>query len=52
MDYATRYLEAVALTAIETERLAEALVEVFCRVGFPREILTNSGERFTSGVME
>jgi len=40
VDYATRYPEAVALPAIETERVAEALVEVFCRVGFPREILT------------
>lgn len=29
LDYATRYPEAVALPSIETERVAEALVEVF-----------------------
>jgi transposase InsO family protein len=51
VDYATRYPEAVALPSIETERVAEALVEVFCRVGFPREILMDRGAQFTSGVM-
>ena len=51
VDYATRYPEAVALPSIETERVAEALVEVFCRVGFPREILTDRGAQFSSGVM-
>ena len=51
VDYATRYHEAVALPSIKTERVAEALVEVFCRVGFPREILTDIGAQFTSGVM-
>ena len=33
IDYATRYPEAVALPSIETERVAEALVEMFSRVG-------------------
>ena len=51
VDYATRYAEAVALTAIETESVAEAVVEVFCGVGFPCEILTDRGAQFTSGVM-
>jgi transposase InsO family protein len=51
VDYATRYHEAVALPSIKTERVAEALVEVFCRVLFPREILTDRGAQFTSGVM-
>jgi transposase InsO family protein len=39
------------LPSIETGRVAEALVEVFCRVGFPREILMDRGAQFTSGVM-
>lgn len=39
MDYATRYPEAVALTSIETETVAEALVNIFSRVGVPQEIL-------------
>ena len=38
VDYATRYPEAVALPGIETERVAEALVDVFSRVGVPREM--------------
>ena len=35
VDYATRYPEAVALSSIETERVAEALVGIFLRVGVP-----------------
>lgn len=51
VGYATRYPEAVALPSIETERVAEALIEVFCRVGFPQEILTDRGVQFTSALM-
>ena len=39
IDYATKYPEAVALPSIETERVAEALVEMFSRVGIPDEML-------------
>ncbi|XP_069119292.1 uncharacterized protein [Argopecten irradians] len=52
VDYATRYPEATALPKIETERIAEALLEIFCRVGFPKEILSDRGTQFTSGLME
>ncbi|XP_038057353.1 uncharacterized protein LOC119728962 [Patiria miniata] len=52
VDYATRYPEAIALRSIETERVAEALLEIFCRVGIPDEILTDRGSQFTSGVMK
>ena len=52
MDYATRYPEAIALPSIETERVAEALVEMFSRVGVPDEILTNCGSQFTSEIMK
>lgn len=52
IDFATRYPEAVALSGIETERVAEALVDVFSRVGVPREILTDQGTQFTSDVMK
>ena len=38
MDYATRYPEAIALPSIETERVAEALVKMFSRVGVPDEM--------------
>ena len=52
IDYATRYPEAVALPSIETERVAEALVEIFSRVGVPDEMLTDCGSQFTSEVMK
>lgn len=52
IDFATRYPEAVALSDIETERVAEALVDVFSRVGVPRKILTDQGSQFTSDVMK
>ncbi|XP_061180784.1 uncharacterized protein LOC133189428 [Saccostrea echinata] len=52
IDYATRYPEAVALHGIETERVAEALVDVFSRVGIPSEMLTDQGSQFTSEVMK
>ena len=50
IDYATRYLEAVAV--IETERVAEALVEMFSRVVIPDEMLTDCGTQFTAEVMK
>ena len=43
IDYATRYPEAVALPNIETEHVAEALVEMFSRVRIPDEMLKNCG---------
>ncbi|XP_071082592.1 uncharacterized protein [Haliotis cracherodii] len=52
VDYATRYPEAVPLPRIETEYVAEALFEIFSRVGIPKEILTDMGAQFTSGVMK
>ena len=52
IDYATRYPEAVALPGIETERVAEALVEIFSRVGIPDEMLTDCGSQFTAKVMK
>ena len=33
VDYATRYPEAVALKRIDTETVAEALIEIYSRVG-------------------
>ncbi len=52
MDYATRYPEAVPLKSIEAERIAEELVVMFSRLGIPREILTDLGSQFTSGIMK
>ena len=52
VDYATRYPEAIPLPSIETTRVAEAMVNVFSRVGFPNEILTDQGAQFTSELMK
>ncbi len=51
VDYATRYPEAIPLPSIEAERVAEALVDMFSRLGIPEEILTDRGSQFTSEVM-
>ena len=51
VDYASRYPEAVALPSIETERVAEALLEIYSRVGFPSEVLSDLGTNFTSDLM-
>ena len=39
-------------SGIETERVAEALVDVFSRVGVPREMLTDQRSQFTSDIMK
>ena len=36
VDYVTRYPEAIQLVKNETEQIAEALLDVFRRVGFPK----------------
>ena len=52
IDYATRYLEAVALPSIETERVAEALITMFSRVGIPSEMLIEHESRVMTEVMK
>lgn len=51
VDYATRYPEAVALANIDTKSVAEALFNIYTRVGFPQEILSDHGSQFTSDLM-
>lgn len=52
VDYATRYPEAVSLKHIDTQTVAEALVDIYSRVGIPREVLSDQGKQFTSDVMK
>ena len=52
VDFSTRWPEAVALKNIEATTVAEAMLEVFCRVGLPREVLSDRGSQFTSGMMD
>ncbi|XP_006812686.1 uncharacterized protein LOC100374860 [Saccoglossus kowalevskii] len=51
VDYATRYPEATPLKRISTEVVAEALFTIYCRVGFPEQVLTDQGTQFVSDVM-
>ena len=43
VDYATRYLEAVSLKSIDAKMVAEALSDMYSRVGVPEEVLTDLG---------
>ena len=52
VDYATRYPEAVPLKKITTEAVAEALLDVYSRVGIPEEVLTDQGTQFMSECMQ
>ena len=51
VDFSTRYPEAVPLKKINTETVAEALVDIFSRVGVPEEILSDLGTQFVSDCM-
>ena len=51
IDFATRYPEALPLENIETITVAEALMNIFSRVGIPSEILSDRGTQFTSKLM-
>lgn len=52
VDYATRYPEAEPMKDIHAETVAETLVNMFTRVGIPREILSDQGSQFMSAVMK
>ena len=52
MDHASRYPDAVPLKNIDTETVAEALVDMFSRVGVPEEVLSDLGTQFTSDCMK
>ena len=37
MDFATRFPEAIALCRVDAHTVADALMNVFCRLGFPAQ---------------
>lgn len=47
-DYATRYPEAFPLRDVKARQVANCLIQLFSRVGVPREILTDQGTNFCS----
>nr|KAG5688410.1 hypothetical protein BaRGS_001192 [Batillaria attramentaria]KAG5698105.1 hypothetical protein BaRGS_031795 [Batillaria attramentaria] len=52
VDYATRYPEATPLKNIETETVAEALWNMWTRLGIPAEVLSDRGTQFVSAMMK
>ena len=52
VDYATRYPEATPLKSIDTVTVAEALLEMWTRVGIPEQVLSDRGTQFVSEVMD
>ena len=51
IDMATKYPDAVPLKRIDSDTVAEALLEIYARVGLPNEILHDQGPQFMSAVM-
>ncbi|CAM4342636.1 unnamed protein product [Lepidochelys kempii] len=51
VDFATRYPEAVPLASIEADTVANVLLTIFSRVGFPKEVLTDQGSNFMSALL-
>ena len=47
-----QYPEAVPLKSTETEVVAEVLLGIFSRVGFPKVVLSDNGPQFVSHVMK
>jgi len=51
-DYTMRYPEAIPLHSIEAGTVAEHLIQLFSRVGIPREILSDQGANFMSQLLQ
>ena len=52
VDYATRYPEAVPLKRIDAQKVAEALVDIYSRLGIPEKVLSDRGAQFISDCMK
>ena len=46
VDYATRYPEAIPLRTISSKAVANALMQYFCKVGIPDEIVSDQRSNF------
>ena len=50
-NYATRYPEAMALWKVDAVSVADHLMQLFVRVGIPKEILSDQGTNFMSQLL-
>ena len=51
IDNATGFPEAIPLKQIDSVSVSEALLQIFSRVGIPRQILSDNAPNFTSALM-
>ena len=51
VDYATRYPEAIPLRSVSSKTVADALVQYFCRIGIPQELVSDQGCNFVGQLM-
>ena len=51
VDMATTWAEATPLRKITADKVAEALFDMFTRVGFPKEIQSDRGQQFMSDLL-
>ena len=52
VDQATRYADAAPLRHIDSDTVAQALMEICSHVGFPRTLTSDNGTQFTSETFE
>ena len=52
VDQATRYADARPLKHIDSASVAQALLEMFTYVGFPKELTSDNGSQFTSDMFQ
>ena len=52
MDYATRCPEAIPTRSTTAKVLARELLQVFTRLGLPKEVLTDQGTNFMSQMLK
>ena len=52
IDMCSRFPEAISLKDISSSTVAEALLEIFSRVGLPNRIHSDRGSQFTSDMMK
>ena len=52
IDYATRYPEAMPMRGKKEKNIAENLIKIFSRTGFPKEILSDQDPSFVGKIMK
>ncbi|GFS08421.1 Gypsy retrotransposon integrase-like protein 1, partial [Elysia marginata] len=52
IDVSTRWAEATPLRQTTADKVAEALFDIFTRVGFPKEIQSDRGQQFMSKLLQ